>query len=111
MRHTAAVMILLLLAACARVVPPAPRITMSPAPDTVSAPTEHGLTVTADGGRLTSVLAYAGRDLVPGSFDASRTRWRSSRALTPGTEYVVNAVAAGQDGVAAQVDGRFETRR
>jgi lipoprotein-anchoring transpeptidase ErfK/SrfK len=111
MRHAATIMILLLLAACARVVPPAPRITMSPTADTASAPTEHGLTVTADGGRLTSVLAYAGRDLVPGSFDASHGRWHSSWTLRPGTEYVVNAIATGRDGVATQIAGRFRTLR
>ncbi|GII41719.1 hypothetical protein Pph01_67220 [Planotetraspora phitsanulokensis] len=84
---------------------------MTPGADTASAPTEPGLTVTADGGRLISVVAYAGRDLVSGSLDASRTRWRSSRALRPGTEYVVNAVATGRDGVAAQIAGRFQTRQ
>jgi lipoprotein-anchoring transpeptidase ErfK/SrfK len=109
MRHAVMIMTLLLPAACARVVPPAPRIVVSPAAGTTAAPTERGLTVTAEGGRLTSVLAYAGRDLVPGAFDASHTRWHSSWTLRPGTEYVVDAVATGQDGVAAQTAAKFHT--
>ncbi|GII58453.1 hypothetical protein Pth03_68420 [Planotetraspora thailandica] len=97
---------LLLLAACARVVPPAPRIAVSAA---VSPAESQGLSVTADGGRLTSVLVYAGRDPVPGSFDASRTRWRSSGSLRPGTDYVVDAIATGRDGVTAHTATTLHT--
>src|SRR3954447_2950440 len=81
------------LAGCAVRVPPAPRITMSPAPDAAAAAPDAGLVVRAEGGRLTSVVAFAGRDRVPGAFDPSRTVWRSSWTLRPGTGYVVNAVA------------------
>ncbi|MCT9933269.1 Ig-like domain-containing protein [Planotetraspora sp. A-T 1434] len=119
MRHTAPLAALLLvcafavvlMGACARVTPPPPRITMSPAADAVSAPPDKGLVVTAGGGRLTSVLAFAGREPVPGAFDASHTSWRSAWTLRPGTEYVVNAAAVGREGVAARLAGRFRTLR
>ncbi|GGO21097.1 hypothetical protein GCM10010116_42350 [Microbispora rosea subsp. aerata] len=97
-----------LLAGCAVRVPPAPRIVITPASG-AAAPPEEGLVVRAEGGRLTSVLAFAGRDPVPGAFDRARTVWRSSWTLRPGTEYVVNAVATGPQSVTAQVAGRFRT--
>ncbi|MEV4454985.1 Ig-like domain-containing protein [Microbispora sp. NPDC049633] len=98
-----------LLAGCAVRVPPAPRIVIAPAPGAAAVPPEAGLVVSAKGGRLTSVLAFAGRDPVPGTFDPARTVWRSSWTLRPGTQYVVNAVATGPQGVTAQVAGRFRT--
>ncbi|ETK30841.1 L,D-transpeptidase [Microbispora sp. ATCC PTA-5024] len=103
--------LLLAVAGCAVRVPPAPRITMTPAPDAVGAPPDGGLVVRADGGRLTNVVAFAGRDLVPGAFDRSRTVWRSSWPLRPGTDYVVNALAVGPQGVAGRLTGRFRTLR
>ncbi|GIH64374.1 L,D-transpeptidase [Microbispora siamensis] len=98
-----------LVAGCAVRVPPVPRITMTPASGAASVAPEAGLVVRAEGGRLTSVLAFAGRDPVPGAFDPARTVWRSSWTLRPGTQYVVNAVATGAQGVTAQVAGRFRT--
>ncbi|MEU7689721.1 MULTISPECIES: Ig-like domain-containing protein [Microbispora] len=98
-----------LAAGCAVRVPPAPRITISPADGAVAVSPDAALVVRAEGGRLTSVLAFAGRDQVPGAFDPGRTVWRSSWTLRPGTQYVVNAVATGPQSVTAQIAGRFRT--
>ncbi|MEV4299585.1 L,D-transpeptidase [Microbispora rosea] len=98
-----------LVAGCAVRVPPPPRIMMSPASGAAAVPPDAGLVVRAEGGRLTSVLAFAGRDPVPGAFDPAHTVWRSSWTLRPGTQYVVNAVATGPQSVTAQVAGRFRT--
>ncbi|MFG1865552.1 L,D-transpeptidase [Microbispora bryophytorum] len=98
-----------LVAGCAVRVPPAPRITITPASGAVAVAPEAGLVVRAEGGRLTSVLAFAGRDPVPGAFDPAHTVWRSSWTLRPGTQYVVNAVATGSQSVTAQVAARFHT--
>ncbi|WP_327048154.1 Ig-like domain-containing protein [Microbispora sp. NBC_01189] len=98
-----------LSAGCAVRVPAAPRITITPASGTAAAPPETGLVVRAEGGRLTSVLAFAGRDPVPGAFDPSHTVWRSSWTLRPGTQYVVDAVATGAEGVTSQATGGFRT--
>ncbi|MBX6381646.1 MAG: L,D-transpeptidase family protein [Microbispora sp.] len=98
-----------LVAGCAVRVPPAPRIVITPASGAVDAPPEPGLVVRAEGGRLTSVQAYTGRERVPGSFDPARGVWRSSWTLRPGAEYVVNAVATGAQGVTSRLAGRFRT--
>ncbi|MBO4274383.1 L,D-transpeptidase family protein, partial [Microbispora triticiradicis] len=100
-----------LSAGCAVRVPPAPRITIAPASGTAAAPPDAGLVVRAEGGRLTAVLAFAGRDPVPGAFDPSRTVWRSSWTLRPGTQYVVDAVATGAEGVTGQAAASFRTLR
>ncbi|MEV7805945.1 Ig-like domain-containing protein [Microbispora sp. NPDC088329] len=98
-----------LVAGCAVRVPPAPRIVITPASGAAAVPPEGGLVVRAQGGTLTSVLAFAGREAVPGAFDETRTVWRSSWTLRPGEQYVVNAVATGAQGVTARVAGRFRT--
>lgn len=106
-----ALAVALLLAGCAVRVPPAPRIVITPASGAVAAPPEAGLVVRAEGGRLAGVHAYAGKDPVPGAFDPSHTTWRSSRSLRPGTTYVVDAIALGEQGVAARLASRFRTLR
>lgn len=104
---------LLLVAAiggCAVRVPPAPRITMTPSSGTVTTrPPGERIVVRAEGGRLSSVVAFAGRDLVPGGFDPSHTVWRSARPLRPATEYAVSAVAAGAQGVTSRFAHHFRT--
>jgi lipoprotein-anchoring transpeptidase ErfK/SrfK len=91
--------------------PAAPAIKMSPSVDAVAARPDRGLVVRARNGTLTSVVAYAGGEAVPGTLNASRTAWRSDWTLRPDTEYVVNAFATGPTGPPARLAGRFRTLR
>ncbi|WP_067185986.1 L,D-transpeptidase [Microtetraspora niveoalba] len=109
--------VLLVASGCSDVTAPAaerphdtPRITMSPAPDATAARPDKGLVVTAQGGTLTALTAYAGGVAVPGRFNATRTVWRSDWALAPDTEYVVTAAAGGLGG-STRLMGRFRTLR
>ncbi|MBP2705561.1 L,D-transpeptidase family protein [Microbispora sp. RL4-1S] len=103
--------VLLFVGGCAVHVPPAPRITMSPASGTAGVRPDAPVVVKAEGGRLTSVVAFAGRELLDGDLDASHTVWRSRWTLRPGTEFTVNAVATGAQGVTSRLAGRFRTLR
>ncbi|GLW97488.1 Ig-like domain-containing protein [Microtetraspora sp. NBRC 16547] len=115
--------VLLLLTGCSAVTAPVeeptrvmPRITMSPVAGAAAARPDKGLVVKAHDGTLTALAAYAGGTAVPGTFNASRTVWRSDWTLAPDTEYVVNAIASATVGGApgggtAQLMGRFRTLR
>ncbi|GGS72533.1 lipoprotein [Planobispora rosea] len=87
----------------------APAVQIYPSPGSERAPTGRGLTVQASQGTLTGVVVYAGGVPVPGSFDATRTVWRSDRPLAPGQDYAVSAIAAAPDGTSASTTGRFRT--
>ncbi|GAA1355687.1 L,D-transpeptidase [Streptomyces beijiangensis] len=62
-------------------------------------------------GKLTSVtLSDPGTGLsVPGTTDASKTSWKSSRALDRGTKYTLTAKAEDSDGKSATRVSRFTT--
>src|SRR6478735_1633388 len=77
----------------------APRVKISPSPDSVRAGT----------GTLTGVTAYGGGAPVPGRFDGTRSTWRSDWTLTPDREYIVKVTAAGGDGATTTTYGRFRT--
>ncbi|WP_433498205.1 Ig-like domain-containing protein [Sphaerimonospora sp. CA-214678] len=104
-----ALLLLAVIGGCAVRVPPAPRITMTPSPGIFTTQPGGRIVVRAEGGRLSSVVAFAGRDLVPGGFDPSHTVWRSARPLRPVTEYAVIAVAAGAQGVTSRLAHHFRT--
>lgn len=104
-----ALLLVTVIVGCAVRVPPAPRITMTPASGTVTTRPGERIVVRAEGGRLSSVVAFAGRDLVPGEFDPSHTVWRSAGPLRPAAEYAVSAVAAGAQGVTSRLAHYFRT--
>ncbi|MEV0417687.1 L,D-transpeptidase [Streptosporangium canum] len=87
----------------------APRVKISPSPDSVRAGTRRGLVVRAATGTLTGVTAYGGGAPVPGRFDGTRSTWRSDWTLTPDREYIVKVTAAGGDGATTTTYGRFRT--
>lgn len=102
-----------LLAACgAPTAPPPPPVQLATsvvAGDQAVAPA-NPLVVSAAGGRLTSVtVTPAGARPLAGKLDAAGTRWVSA-PLTFGTQYRIQAVGVGPDGVpGAPLDQTFRT--
>ncbi|MER7503318.1 Ig-like domain-containing protein [Nonomuraea pusilla] len=117
MRPAMAIVLALLPAgagACAAETAAAPAtpavVRVQPPFDARRARPDLGLRVTAEGGRLTKVLAYVEGQRVRGRFDAARTTWRSYWTLKPGAEYTVTATAATATGPVTVASGRFRTR-
>ncbi|MFF4651284.1 Ig-like domain-containing protein [Streptomyces sp. NPDC001380] len=87
------------------------RIAVDPPDGTRNADSEQGVTVTASGGRLTSVRVAdeAGRQ-VAGTMEAGSTRWRSTAPLHLSTRYTVSATAVDAAKLQAVSNTSFATK-
>ncbi|MFJ6212699.1 Ig-like domain-containing protein [Streptomyces sp. NPDC092296] len=87
------------------------RVTVSPADGTRDADFERGVTITATGGRLTSVKVTddSGRP-VPGTMSADSTRWQSTGRLGISARYAVTAGAVDPGGLPAEAAATFTTK-
>jgi len=85
-----------------------PTIKIAPAEGAEKVRPDKTVVVAASGGQLENVTVRARGKTVKGSFDASRTRWRSKEPLRPGTTYTVEAKATGEGGP-AQASSTFTT--
>jgi lipoprotein-anchoring transpeptidase ErfK/SrfK len=88
---------------------PAAKVTITPGQGTKSARPDKGITVTAAGGTLASVVVKAKGKDVPGEFNKQRTQWKSKWTLRPSTAYTVNATAKNNIGTASQASSSFRT--
>ncbi|WP_228645141.1 Ig-like domain-containing protein [Microtetraspora sp. AC03309] len=70
---------------------------------------ELPIMVSAAGGTLKDVTVEAKGKRVAGMFSADRTRWRSARPMTPGTDYTVTAVAVNAAGKTTETKSVFST--
>lgn len=91
--------------------PPKPsvRLSISPADRSTDATPDKGITVTAEGGKLTTVVARSGGAAVAGSFNAARTVWHSRWALNVSQRYTVTARAVGRSGGPVTRTSAFRT--
>ncbi len=69
----------------------------------------RGITVTAAGGRLSSVVVHTGGDRVVGKLTAARTVWHSTWALDVSQHYTVVATATGPSGKRVTQTSSFRT--
>ncbi|HEU5418713.1 MAG TPA: Ig-like domain-containing protein [Streptosporangiaceae bacterium] len=89
--------------------PAGPKVTISPANGTAAAKPDQGVTVTAAGGKLTSVKVRAGGHRVAGKMNAASTSWHSRWALGVSTTYHVTATAAAPGGKPVTTTSSFKT--
>lgn len=92
-------------AAASEAATPKAAVSFTPQPGATQVRPDEQVVVTADTGRLTSVIvkSSAGK-VLPGDVDPAGGVWRSTGVLAPGTDYTVTAVAENADG-----DSRTET--
>jgi lipoprotein-anchoring transpeptidase ErfK/SrfK len=74
------------------------RLAITPAEGAVDRTPDRGLTVTAVGGRVSSVVVRTAGDRVPGTLSADGTVWHSTWALDTSQGYTVTATAVGASG-------------
>ncbi|WP_245675032.1 L,D-transpeptidase [Herbidospora cretacea] len=79
----------------------APTLKVSPAEGAVKVRPDKSVVVVAAGGALDEVTVQSRGVQVEGEFDATRTKWTSSKPLKPSTTYTVSAKATGAGGPAA----------
>jgi lipoprotein-anchoring transpeptidase ErfK/SrfK len=84
------------------------RLSVSPAAGRHVRPGQ-GITVTASGGKISSVTVHTGGEPVTGALNAARTQWRSKWALTPAAHYTVTAKAYSDSGQAVTRQASFRT--
>jgi len=89
--------------------PAGPKVTISPANGSRDAQPGQGVTVTAAGGKLTSVSVRAGGQKVRGKLNAAGTEWHSRWALGVSTTYHVTATASQADGKPVTTTSTFRT--
>ncbi|HVT68104.1 MAG TPA: Ig-like domain-containing protein [Trebonia sp.] len=91
--------------------PSGPGITITPASGAAAADPSAGISVSTDGGRLTSVSVRAGGApvTVDGSYGAGHASWHSTWALDVDQSYTVTATASGPGGVTAAKTSSFRT--
>jgi len=89
--------------------PAGPKVTISPANGSRDAQPGQGVTVTAAGGKLTSVSVRAGGQKVRGKMNAAGTEWHSRWALGVSTTYHVTATASQADGKPVTTTSTFRT--
>src|SRR6185437_8329825 len=82
---------------------------ISPANGSRDAQPGQGVTVTAAGGKLTSVSVRAGGQKVRGKMNAAGTEWHSRWALGVSTTYHVTATASQADGKPVTTTSTFRT--
>ncbi len=74
------------------------RLSIAPAGHGLDTAPNKGITVTAAGGKITSVIVRTGGDTVTGKLNAAGTEWRSTWPLNVSQHYTVIATAAGTSG-------------
>jgi lipoprotein-anchoring transpeptidase ErfK/SrfK len=74
------------------------KVSITPANGSTSAAPDQGITVTAAGGKLTSVNVATSTGPVTGAMNAAGTVWHSTWALDVSQSYKVTAKAAGPNG-------------
>jgi lipoprotein-anchoring transpeptidase ErfK/SrfK len=85
------------------------RLSITPAGgDAVTAP-NRGITVRAEGGRITKVIVRTRGDRVTGRLNAAGTVWRSNWALSVSRRYTVTATAVGISGRRVKRTSSFRT--
>lgn len=95
----------------ARSAPPAStaRLTISAASRGVDEKPNHGITVSAAGGRITAVVVRTPAAKVTGKLNAARTRWHSTWALDVAQRYTVVATAVDPSGRSVTRKSSFRT--
>jgi lipoprotein-anchoring transpeptidase ErfK/SrfK len=86
-----------------------PKVTITPVTGAAHARPDRGITVTADGGTLTSVSAVAAGQPVAGTMNATKTSWHSTWALSPAQRYSVTAKASSTGGQVTTQTSSFRT--
>ncbi len=86
-------------------------LSITPTSGSTDATPDRGITVTAAGGRITSLIVRAGSDPVAGALNAAGTVWHSTWALNVSQRYTVTATAAGASGGAVTRTSSFRTFR
>lgn len=85
------------------------RLSIAPTSGTANAAPNRGITVTAAGGQIRSVVVHTRGDRVTGKLNAARTVWRSTWALDVSEPYSVVATAAGPSGRTVTRTSSFRT--
>jgi lipoprotein-anchoring transpeptidase ErfK/SrfK len=85
------------------------QLAISPGNGTRHAPPNHGITVTATGGRITRVTVQTPGDPVTGTFNAAHTVWHSDWALDVSQRYTVTATGTGSSGKTVTATSSFRT--
>ena len=90
--------------------PPAAMLAVTPADNSAAVGLDQPVTVTAEGGTLTTVtVTEAGGGTLAGSLAASGDSWTSAGALKAATTYEVSAAAVNSDGVPTTLTSTFTT--
>jgi lipoprotein-anchoring transpeptidase ErfK/SrfK len=87
----------------------AAQVKITPAEGSSKARPDKGVLVEVAGGRLDTVSVQVKGEDVPGSFNADRTRWRTTWTLKPDSSYKVTASARNAEGKPAQATSSFKT--
>jgi lipoprotein-anchoring transpeptidase ErfK/SrfK len=85
------------------------RLSIMPASGSTDTKPDRGITVTAVGGRISSVVVHTAGDPVTGRLNATRTVWRSRWALDVSQRYTVSATAVGSSGARITRRSSFRT--
>jgi lipoprotein-anchoring transpeptidase ErfK/SrfK len=72
-------------------------------------PVDRQVTVSADGGELSSVTVRSAEGELPGEIAPDGSSWTATELLEPGTRYAIRAVATGEDGQEVTHRQRFTT--
>jgi lipoprotein-anchoring transpeptidase ErfK/SrfK len=85
------------------------RISITPGGGRIDATPDQGITVTALGGRISSVVVQTAGDRVTGTLNSAGTVWHSTWALNVSQRYVVVAAAVGRSGKSVTQTSSFRT--
>ena len=85
------------------------RLSIMPASGSTDTKPNTGITVTAVGGKISSVVVHTAGDPVTGRLNAARTVWRSRWALDVSQRYTVSATAVGSSGARITRRSSFRT--
>lgn len=85
------------------------RLSITPAGGSTDAAPNRGITVTADGGRISRVIVRTRGDPVTGTLNAAGTVWHSTWALDVSQRYAVVATAVGASGKPVTQTSSFRT--
>jgi lipoprotein-anchoring transpeptidase ErfK/SrfK len=85
------------------------QLSITPVSGSTDSTPNHGITVTATGGRISNVIVRTGGDPVPGTLNATGTVWHSTWALDVSQRYTVIATATGTSGGSVTQASSFRT--